>query len=71
MLGTPIGRLAPATATMPVPITEANQLGPSTTRPSIGDPKTPNHRSARVLAKAPEASGVPDVAFSPPGRIAG
>lgn len=42
--GTATGRVAPAEATMAVPITEANQLGPMRTFPSIGDPSTPNHR---------------------------
>ena len=38
------GRMAPAIAMIPVPMTDANQFGPSTIRPSIGDDSAPAQR---------------------------
>ena len=43
--GMSTGRIEAATAMTPVPMTDANQLGPSTTRPSMGDDRTPAQRS--------------------------
>ena len=53
--GTAIGRVAPAVATIPVPIAEANQLGPITTRRPefIGEASTCNQRDNPA---APERS---------------
>ncbi len=44
-MGHSTGSVADATAITPVPITDANQLGPRTTRPSIGEDRNPPHRS--------------------------